>query len=208
MAVNDPEYSPLAVDPLKSPPMNGRSAHHQAFGQIGKDIYLRQTNPAYNKKYLNPLPIEGLPKYDSVLVIGAGPSVTQEVLDRALAIPHDAVLVTLPMARACREILERPGVYVVDAERDHWITPHYYLDMKDKVRLICRRDKYMQNDWVFREYWVYGRDQPTTTGAIALYVALDEMQAKRVDVIGVDLSHGFVQFKHETEPWLKRAHKL
>ena len=155
-----------------------------------------------------------LPRAERALVIGAGPSVTGEVLGE---IPwytwYDAILITYPMAEMFKtSIMRHAEIFVVDGEF-HDTTTHFYGDFKECVWLICPWEKKLEKDWKFRATtfmmpegepnWEkrarMSPNYPKSTGAIALQVALEDMGGEtKVDVIGIDCTGDCQQYREET----------
>lgn len=207
---NNTEFCTLAFPD----PINKRvykvSQHHNEWDRRQEVHNTGATNEAYNREFMGAKDVEALPRYDNVLVLGAGPSLTQDAIIDHLP-GKDAVLITLPLIRALEPMLDMPGIYTVDAEREMFIVPHFHGPHTARERCICTSVKHLENCRPFRELYLYDRAKrswPWTSGAVALAVALDCMRAKRVDVLGIDLTGHYVKFRDETEPLLKRCREL
>jgi len=156
-----------------------------------------------------------LPTAKRALVIGAGPSVTADLLiSMDEDANYDAILVCYTMAEHFRmAIIRWPSqFYIVDGEFINTTTP-FYEDLICHTHLICPWEKPLKPEWEFRAVtflmpegepnWEkrarLSPNYPKSIGAIALQVALEDMGGETiVDVIGIDCTGDSEMFKEET----------
>ena len=91
-----------------------------------------EINAQYNVRNLKHT---NLKWYKKVIVVGAGPSLTRKFVDSIRLEDYDAVLLTPPIFKHF-EFLLGPEVYVVDAEIDKFMVPHYYPEDLSKINLV------------------------------------------------------------------------
>lgn len=168
----------------------------------------------YNELYTEHSPIEDLGQYKKILVVGAGPSLTTAVAEAIDYSDYDAILLTLPVVKSFKHLLGRPGVYVVDAELEQFICPWFYgEELYPHIRMLCATQKIILPEWHFKELYMWTRNEgeyhpwqleywPRTSGAAALRIAVEVMQAEVIDHIGIDLSGAYKAWINETNQWL------
>lgn len=176
----------------------GPIRHREILHRRGVEFNSDEAKEAYNFDVMGMQRL-AIPAYKRALVVGAGPSMTREAFDRE-APEHDLILITQPMVRGLQDLLDRDGVYVVDAERDWFIIPVHYGDLTPRMRYICKSDRHLDASVRFRELWgVPAWMKPAlSSGALALQVAWDH--AHEVTALGIDLSGHYEKFTAETLP--------
>lgn len=150
----------------------------------------------------------------TVLVIGAGKSITPEVVIGIDYWKYDIIIIAPPMARIYSElgILQMDNVYVVDGEKERAGFLWVFDSIMGQVQLIATDEKCIEVDWPLKELVLYderGGNWPRSSGAVALKMALEYFKASRVDAYGFDLSGSYSVFEDETFEYLddERVHR-
>ena len=169
-----------------------------------------------NRRKNKDLPsVQELPPVKHCLVIGAGCSMSI-MADMTIDFDkYDGIIITHPMVNHYAHLLNRDNVYVMDCEYQP-ISGHYYDKYASDVRLICRLGKeitteYKQITWILpvdRKYNINVVEElvpelPYSTGAMAMWFALNKMGDCKVDMIGIDNDGVVARYWIETQEVMK-----